>query len=253
MKSEWAWMRRRRRAGWVLVMAMPFLLAAQMPAAAGRIASQLSGEREMESVRGDLVRELAVERLCRLGLERERATAVLEAVLASGADRMLAEAVTMGSRDGRRTGAIRADRIRDAADRLSETLTASSVGESDWEQALVRALGPRVGDGDLEGLLQRLGCGTEEAAILARDAEATNWIWVDAGQTEWAADVGAKVVGVNVKGIFVLIVPILIVLAVALAAGADAAPFLAGAAAMGLVFVLFTDPAFLFGAGDGGD
>ena len=88
---------------------------------------------------------------------------------------------------------------------------------------------------------------------MARDAEATNWIWVDAGQTEWAADVGAKVVGVNVKGIFVLIVPILIVLAVALAAGADAAPFLAGAAAMGLVFVLFTDPAFLFGAGDGGD
>ena len=46
-----------RRAGWVLVMAMPFLLAAQMPAAAGRIASQLSGELEMESVRGDLVRE----------------------------------------------------------------------------------------------------------------------------------------------------------------------------------------------------
>jgi hypothetical protein len=90
------------------------------------------------------------------------------------------------------------------------------------------------------------GCSAAEAEAL--DA------WLTPAELDWLRDQGAyafshagRIVGINITGVLVLLLPILVAVIVAATAGQSAAPVALGALLAGVLFVLLVEPSFIFG------
>lgn len=244
--AAWSYPRRRRLGGWILLGLTPILLSAQLPATAGWMASRLSANRPLAEAREALAYALATERLCTLGLARTHAHQILDAVLVSEADRLIQDAVRITPVGDRTTARLQAETLREATDRFQQSLQTTPAAMAALDQAVDQSLAH--GSRDVHDVLRNAGCAELAETAWTGPLAEVEAVWVDGREMPLSAEAAAKVVGVNYKGLLVLIIPILIVLAVAAAAGTSAAPFIAGAAAIGLAFVLFADPTFLFGS-----
>ena len=96
-------------------------------------------------------------------------------------------------------------------------------------------------------VLEVMGCSPEEARTLGAWLSSSELQWLQLQGAPAFAHAGAKVVGINYTALMILLLPVLIAVIVAVAAGQSAAGVALGALAVGAIFVLLVEPKFLFG------
>ena len=199
----------KNRGALACLAAMPLVLCAT--AAQGRyVRSQLAANESLPQARDALVRELARQKLAAFGIAEDRALPAIDAALASGLAEALANARRNAGGGGGASSFLEDPGVRDAA-----------------AAAFARALNRQAAPGP------------------AGHPDGT-WMVPDGGMTHAFA---GKVVGFNVPGLLLWLLPVVLVVAVALAAGGTAGSLVGVAAVVGLVLVLFVDPSILFGSG----
>jgi hypothetical protein len=182
-------------------------------AQAAPIPSQLSGVRSYEEARNDLVKTRAVQRLTRLGLTRDDATVLVEASLAAGADKVLLE-----TREAK-PGELNTPFLQRYPTRFLRALARRGIAVDQLALKVNRQL-PAEERTTLEGQLK-------------------------AGQGDVIAQ--ARIVGINYTGLLLLLLPLAAIAWVA-AGGGSASGVVLAALAVGLLFVLWADPSFIFGS-----
>lgn len=97
-------------------------------------------------------------------------------------------------------------------------------------------------------VLEVMGCSPDEARNLGAWLSSSELQWLQMqGAPAFAHAGAAKVVGINYTALMILLLPVLIAVIVAVAAGQSAAGLALGALAVGAIFVLLVEPKFLFG------
>lgn len=97
--------------------------------------------------------------------------------------------------------------------------------------------------------LEGMGMMPGEAALLAAQLSNDELAWLGSHRDEGMLYAG-KVVGMNWKGIMLLVLPLVGIAWVAVAGSGEVAGVVTGGAIAGLIFVLLAEPAFLFGSRD---
>ena len=118
--------------------------------------------------------------------------------------------------------------------------------------AMVASLAQGMGDaaaGDPRTWWEGTEMMPREAALLAAHLSNDELAWLGSHTDEGMLYAG-KVVGMNWKGLMLLALPLVGIAWVAAAGSGAAAGIAASGLIVGLVFVLFADPAFLFGSRD---
>ena len=213
---------------------------------AGAIPSQLAMAPDLATARTALSEALALERLAGLGFTTTVAERLVATTRAARVELLLKNACRVSDVEGQLQLSLDVDVLHNVVQRVRHSLARDGLDESAIVAGIEQGL-HNAAEMNPCAWLEGLGLAPQEAALLTEELSGVELAWLGEHSVEATTYVG-KVVGINWTGLILLLLPLVGVAWVAAAGAGEAAGTAVAGLVVGLIFVLFTEPAFIFGS-----